>query len=128
MLHETLMHITEDHYGVVELVDRTQSLRAMDHGHWVSSVTALVARLQADSQQSSIRQAAEAVGRETLAADYWLSESPARSKDPIITSGAQLKPNSSLKPESLTENMMKAITERQNHVTGHWLKRRDTGQ
>jgi len=117
VLQETLRHISENDYGVVERY--VHNVAALDNGDWISSVTASVAILQRIANNAGFDR--EKSGRELWKqiAGY-LTSKPIERPYHYVEWGEEA--------ERLIEggephvNLVKAITELRNHVTGHWLK------
>ena len=117
MLQETLRHIRENDYGVVERY--VHNVRAMDQGDWISSVTASVAILQRIANKVGFDR--EKCGRELWkqVAGYLKSKAIER---PYNYVGWGEEAERLIDAGEPHENLVKAITELRNHVTGHWLK------
>ena len=117
VLQETLRHIRENDYGVVERY--VHNVRAMDQRDWISSVTASVAILQRIANKAGFDR--EKCGRELWkqVAGYLKSKAIER---PYYYVGWGEEAERLIEAGECHENLVKAITELRNHVTGHWLK------
>ena len=117
VLQEILRHIREEDYGVVERY--VHNVRAMDHGDWISSVTASVAILQRIANNAGFDR--EKSGRELWkqVAGYLKSKAIER---PYYYVGWGEEAERLIEAGERHENLVKEITELRNNMTGHWLK------
>lgn len=117
VLRETLMHVREADYGLIERY--VHNVRAMDHGDWISSVTASVAILQRIANN-------EGFNRERCGPELWkqiveyLKSKAIEVPYHYVGWGAEAE--RLIKGGDPHENLVRAITELRNHATGHWLK------
>ena len=117
VLQETLRRIREDDYGVVERY--VHNVWTMDHGDWISSVTASGAILQRIANKAGFDR--ETCGRELWKqiAGYLKSKVIER---PYYYVGWGEEAKRLIEGGEPHVNLVKAITQLRNHVTGHWLK------
>ena len=117
VLEQVLRNIRKDHYPVVERY--VHNTMAMDNGDWISSITASVAIVQRLATNAGFRIERRGLEAWDGIAQYLRSRGIHR---PYYYFGWGDEAERLIESGQPHENLLKAITELRNNVTGHWLK------
>ena len=115
VLQETLRHIRVEDYGVVERY--VHNVRAVDHGDWISSITASVAILQRLATNAGFRIERRGLELWDGIAKYLRSKAIER---PYYYVGWEDEALRLIEDGAPHDNLVKAVTELRNRVAAHW--------
>ena len=117
VLQQVLRNIRKDHHPVIERY--LHNTIALDRGDWISSVTASVAILQRLATNSGFRTGRR--GRELWDGIAQYLRSKGIEKPYYFVAWGE-EGKRLIEEGQPHDNLLKAITELRNNITGHWLK------